>query len=89
VFFCDFWVILGKIYKIFNLYYLYLVNLLHVYLKKMVKVKLIDLFNVRFEQMENKINQEITALEEDGVTIKEVKVLGDSLKNAGIFIIYE
>lgn len=55
----------------------------------MVKVKLIDLFNVRFEQMENKINQEISEIESEGNKIKEIKFLGDSLKNAGVFIIYE
>jgi hypothetical protein len=55
----------------------------------MVKVKLIDLFNVKFEQMEGKINQEILSLENSGFKVKEVKLLGDSLKNAGIFLIYE
>ncbi|MFW6286024.1 MAG: hypothetical protein ACOC16_02780 [Nanoarchaeota archaeon] len=55
----------------------------------MVKVKLIDLFNVKFEQMEEKINQEILTLENSGFIVKEVKLLGDSLKNAGIFLIYE
>ena len=56
---------------------------------KMVQIRLIDLFNVRFEQMENKINREVGAIESDGHTIKEVKIIGDSLKNAGVFIIYE
>ncbi len=54
----------------------------------MIKIKLIDLFSVRFEQMENKINTEVRAIEDEGNTIKEVKVIGDSLKNAGIFIVY-
>lgn len=55
----------------------------------MTKVKLIDLFNVRFEQMENKINEELETLEKSGADIKEVKTIGDSLKNAGILVIYE
>lgn len=55
----------------------------------MVKIKLIDLFNVRFEEMENKINEEIGKLEASDTTIKDIKVIGDSLKNTGIFITYE
>jgi hypothetical protein len=56
---------------------------------KVVKtqIKLVDLFNVRFEQMENRINEEINAIEEAGNNIKEVKLIGDSLKNAGVFIV--
>jgi hypothetical protein len=58
---------------------------------KVVKtqIKLVDLFNVRFEQMENRINEEINAIEEAGNNIKEVKLIGDSLKNAGVFIVYQ
>lgn len=55
----------------------------------MVKVKLIDLFNVKFEQMENKINEEIGKLESSGHKVIQVKILGDSLKSASIFLIYE
>ncbi|MFP4401801.1 MAG: hypothetical protein ACLFPL_01080 [Candidatus Nanoarchaeia archaeon] len=55
----------------------------------MVQVKLIDLFNVRFEQMEEKINSEIKKVEENGHTISQVKIIGDSLKNAGVFVLYE
>lgn len=54
----------------------------------MVRIKLIDLFNVKFEQMEDKINKEISQIEAAGNKIKEVKVIGDSLKNAGVFIVY-
>ena len=81
---------LDKIYKILLFSYSYqrIYNEIAVQIK-MVKVKLIDLFNIRFEQMENKINQEISTLEEEGFSVREVKVLGDSLKNAGIFIVYE
>ena len=55
----------------------------------MVRIKLIDMFNVKFERMEEKINEEISAIEGQGKTVKEVKILGDSLKNAGVFLIYE
>ena len=54
----------------------------------MFRIKLIDLFNVKFEQMEERINQELQDLESQGYTIKEIKVLGDSLKNAGVFVAY-
>ena len=54
----------------------------------MYRIKLIDLFNVKFEQMEERINQEIQDLESQGYTIREIKVLGDSLKNAGVFVAY-
>ena len=53
-----------------------------------MKIKLIDLFNIKFEQMESKINGEIKIIEAAGNTIKEIKVIGDSLKNAGVFIVY-
>lgn len=55
----------------------------------MVQIKLIDLFNVRFEQMEEKINSEIKKIEDKGHTITELKFIGDSLKNAGVFIVYQ
>lgn len=55
----------------------------------MVKVKLVDLFNVKFEQMENKINDEISKLESKGNKVTQVKIIGDSLKSASIFLIYE
>lgn len=55
----------------------------------MVKVKLVDLFNVKFEQMENKINDEIAKIEKQGFKVTQVKILGESLKSASIFLIYE
>ena len=54
----------------------------------MARIKLVDLFNIKFEEMESKINQEIEALEKAGHEIQDVRVLGDSLKNAGVFVIY-
>ena len=55
----------------------------------MIRIKIVDLYNVKFEQMEGKVNQEIIALESKGNTVIHVKVLGDSLKSACIFLIYE
>lgn len=54
----------------------------------MQRIKLIDLFNIKFEQMEEKINSEIEALESQGYTVSDIRVLGDSLKNAGVFVVY-
>lgn len=55
----------------------------------MVKVKLIDLYNVRFEEMESKVNNELAKLESSGNSIKEVKIVGDSLQRCAIFVVYE
>ncbi len=55
----------------------------------MQKIKLIDLYNVKFSEMENNINSELSALEEKWHNIKEVKFLWDQLKNWAVFIVYE
>jgi hypothetical protein len=34
------------------------------------------------------IVQDIRCIEDQGYAVKEVKVLGDSLKNAGVFVVY-
>ena len=55
----------------------------------MVKIKIVDLFNVKFEMMENKINEEIAKLESNRHKITKVKILGESLKSASVFLVYE
>jgi biotin operon repressor len=55
----------------------------------MARIKLVDLFNIKFEEMETKINKEIESLEMAGHEVNDVRVLGDSLKNAGVFIVYD
>ncbi|MCA9460425.1 MAG: hypothetical protein KC550_07805 [Nanoarchaeota archaeon] len=55
----------------------------------MKKVKVIDLFNVKFDMMESTVNNELKKLQEEGCQVLEVKPIGDSLNKCSIFIIYE
>lgn len=55
----------------------------------MKKVKVIDLFNIKFEEMENKINEELNALQEGGAEVLDTRVLGDSLNKGAVFIVYQ
>lgn len=55
----------------------------------MQRIKLIDLFNIKFSEMEDHINQEIKSLEDQGYKVDEVKFLGDQLKNWAVFIVYK
>ena len=54
----------------------------------MVKVKLVDLYNIRFEDMEAKINDELSKIESSGCEIVEIKTIGDSLQKCAVFIVY-
>lgn len=55
----------------------------------MVKVKLLELFDIKFNRMEQKINKEIDKLKDKKADIKEVKFIGDSLQKSAVFIVYE
>lgn len=55
----------------------------------MVKVKLIELFDIKFNKMEQKINREIDRLKEKKAEIKDVRIIGDSLQKSAAYIIYE
>lgn len=54
----------------------------------MKKVKVIDLFNVKYDEMEGKINSSLESLQNDGNTVEEVKVIGDSLNKCAVFVVY-
>ena len=54
-----------------------------------MKVKLIDLFGVKYDEMESKINREISKLQEEGCKIQEIKPIGDNLSKCVIFVVYE
>ena len=54
----------------------------------MKKVKIIDLFNVKFDQMQVKINSELEELQQSHKVL-EVKTIGDSLNKCAVFVIYE
>lgn len=53
------------------------------------KVKVIDLFNVKYNEMEDKINSALADLQNGGATINETKVIGDSLNKCAVFVLYD
>ena len=55
----------------------------------MKKVKVVDLFNVPYAEMGDKVNEVLVALQNDSKTISDVRVLGDSLNKCAVFIVYE
>lgn len=55
----------------------------------MKKIKVIDLFDVKYGQMSEKINEELAKLHEDGKNIVDFKVMGSALNKCAVFILYE
>lgn len=55
----------------------------------MKKVKVIDLFGVKYDQMEIKINGVLEDLQNEGAKIIDVKILGDKLSQCSVFVVYE
>ena len=55
----------------------------------MKKMKVIDLFGVKYDQMEERINQELESLQQEGASVAEVKVIGDKLSQCAVFVVYE
>jgi hypothetical protein len=55
----------------------------------MKKVKVVDLFNVPYADMGDKVNEVLVNLQGDGKSINNIKVLGDSLNKCAVFIVYE
>ncbi|MGB1247592.1 MAG: hypothetical protein ACPG4Z_01810 [Chitinophagales bacterium] len=55
----------------------------------MKKMKVIDLFGVKYDQMEDRINDVLGELQSSGATILDVKVMGDKLSQCSIFVYYE
>ena len=56
---------------------------------RMKKVKVIDLFGIKYDQMETRINDELESIQSDGGTILDVKVIGDKLSQCSVFVYYE
>ena len=50
--------------------------------------KVIDLFYVKYDEMEGKINSILGSLQNEGKTIDEVKVIGDSLNKCAVFVVF-
>lgn len=55
----------------------------------MKKVKVVDLFNVPYASMGDKVNEVLVDLQNNGKAISSVKVLGDSLNKCAVFIVFE
>ena len=55
----------------------------------MKRVSVVDLFNVPYKEMGDKINQTLETLENDGKRILDVKVLGESLNKCAVFVMHE
>ncbi len=64
---------------------------LHRIKKKIVmkKMKVIDLFGVKYDQMEDMINKELVALQSNGASVIDVKVMGQKLSQTAVFVYYE
>ncbi len=52
-----------------------------------MRVKVIDLYGVRYSDMEEKINRELEKLEAEGEII-DIKVVGDALNKCALFVTY-
>ena len=55
----------------------------------MKKMKVIDLFGVKYDQMEENINNELEALQAQGAKILDVKIMGQKLSQTAVFVYYE
>jgi hypothetical protein len=55
----------------------------------MKKVKVIDLFGIKYDQMEIKINNVLSELQSSGATVIDVKVIGEKLSQCSVFVVYE
>ena len=55
----------------------------------MKKIKVIDLFNIPYAQMSEKINEEMAKLQREGKEVLDFKVIGESLNKCAVFIMYD
>lgn len=55
----------------------------------MKKVKVIDLFGIKYDQMETRINDELSAIQSEGGTILDLKLIGEKLSQCSVFVYYE
>lgn len=53
-----------------------------------MKVKLIDLYGIKYAEMDAHINNQITDLEAEGNEVLELKIVGDRLDKACVFVVY-
>lgn len=55
----------------------------------MKKIKVIDLFGVKYDLMEDKINGVLSELQNEGATVIDVKIIGEKLSQTSVFILYQ
>ena len=55
----------------------------------MKKMKVIDLFGVKYDQMEDKINGVLESIQNEGSKIIDVKIIGEKLSQTSVFVFYE
>jgi hypothetical protein len=55
----------------------------------MKKIKVIDLYGVKYELMEEKVNEILLALQQEGAKIIDLKVIGEKLSQTSVFVFYE
>lgn len=55
----------------------------------MKKIKVIDLFGVKYDLMEEKINGVLSDLQNEGAIIVDVKIIGEKLSQTSVFIVYQ
>ena len=55
----------------------------------MQKIKIIDLYGIKFDKMEESINNKLAEMQQEGLNLKEIKVIGDKLNQGAVFVIYE
>lgn len=55
----------------------------------MKKIKVIDLFGIKYDQMEEKINGVLSELQNSGAQVLDVKIIGEKLSQTSVFILYQ
>jgi len=55
----------------------------------MKKMKVIDLYNVKYEEMTDRINEELAAIQNANNDILDVKVIGQQLNKCAVFVFYK
>lgn len=55
----------------------------------MKKVKVIDLFGIKYDQMETRINDILEEIQSTEGAIIDLKVIGDKLSQCAVFVCYE
>jgi hypothetical protein len=57
--------------------------------EKMKKIEVIDLFNIEYSKMNDKINDVLVGLQNNGKKIIDFRVMGSALNKCAVFVLYE